>query len=125
MWRCCNYIDKFPLLFFPNPTGNPKLQFFTITPGKEEGHVALNDETIKTVANLSVAVPYGSGHPLPRHLPTIPTDLKAVGVILCLVIVTHESQERYVDWSHPQLECFKMQAEVLPKATKNLHKKVS
>ncbi|GFY94945.1 protein with RING/U-box and TRAF-like domain [Actinidia rufa] len=39
---------------------HPKLQILAISSREEERHVAMDDETIKTVTNLPVAVPYAS-----------------------------------------------------------------
>ena len=80
----------------------------------------MDDETIKTVTNLPVAVPYASRDALPNHLPPTPSNFKTVAVVPCLVIITHEPQEGYVDGSYPELECFKMQTEILPETTENL-----
>jgi hypothetical protein len=113
-------MQKFLSLLFPNPTSNSKLQFLPVSPREEESHVTLDDETIKTVTHLPMAIPNASRYSLPSHLPPISTNLKAVAVVLCLIIITHKSQECYVDWTHPKLESFKMQTKVLTKATEDL-----
>ena len=118
--RIRDYRDKTPSLLFPYPSCHSKLQFFTVSPWEEQSHVALDNETIKTVTHLSMTVPYAPGHPLPNHLPPIPTHLKAVAIVLCLIIITHKPQECYINRRDPKLEGFKMQAKVLTKATENL-----
>jgi hypothetical protein len=72
------------------------------------------------VSNLPVAVPDAAGGALPCHLPTISPNLKAVAVAPCLIFVSHETEESHVYWCHSELECLKMQAEVLPKTMENL-----
>lgn len=95
-------------LLFPNPTSHPKLQFLPVSTREEKSHVSLNDETIKTVTHLSVAVPYAPRHSLPYHLPSIPTHFQAVAIVLCFIVITHKPQECYVDRGHTQLESFEM-----------------
>jgi hypothetical protein len=41
-------------------------------------------------------------------------------MVLCLIVIAHKPQECYVDWGHPEVECFKMQTKILTKAAKNL-----
>lgn len=114
------YKDETPSLLFPYPSCHSKLQFFPVSPREEQGHVALDNETVKTITNLSVTVPYAPRNPLKNQFPPVPTHLKAVAIVLCLVIITHKPQECYINWSHSKLEGFKMQAKVLTKAAKNL-----
>lgn len=80
----------------------------------------MDDETVKTIADFAVAVPYASRHTLPDHLSPISTNLKTVSVVFRLVVITHKPQECYVDWSHSKLKGLEVQAEILTKATKNL-----
>lgn len=68
-----------------------------------------------------MAVPYATWLSLPGYLPPIASNLKTIAVLLCIIFITHETQERYVDWSHPELEGFEMQTEILPKATEYLY----
>lgn len=67
-----------------------------------------------------MAVPYTTWLSLPGYLPPMASNLKTVAVLLSIIFITHETQECYVDWSHPELEGFKMQTEILPKATEYL-----
>ncbi|GER46332.1 pepsin A-4 [Striga asiatica] len=72
-------------------TLNPEFQFFPIPTREKESHVALNDEPVKTVTDLSVSIPNASGHTLPHHLPAVAPDLEAIAVIFCLVVIAHET----------------------------------
>lgn len=101
-------LAKLHSLFFPNPSGNSKFQFLPVTAGEEESHVPLDDEAVKTVANLAVTISNCSRHPLPCHLPSVPAYLETVGIVLCIIIVAHKPQKCYVDWSHSQLKSFEM-----------------
>lgn len=67
-----------------------------------------------------MAVPNAPRYPLPNHLPAISANLQAIAVVLCLIIITHKSQEGNVYRSHPKLESFKVQTKILTKATEDL-----
>ena len=67
-----------------------------------------------------MAIPNAPRHTLPTQLSSISSYLKAVSVILCIIVIPHESQESNVNRSQTELERFKMKAEVLPKAAENL-----
>lgn len=108
------------LLFLPDSPSDPELELLAIAAGEEEGHVAGDDEAVMAVPHLAVAVSYAAGHPLPDHLPPIRPHFQAVAVVLRLAVVPHEPEERYVHRRHPQLECLKVQAKVLPKAAEDL-----
>lgn len=82
---------KVQSLFFPNPSGYSKFQFLPVTAREEESHVPLNDQTVKTVANLAVTIPNCSRHPLPCHLPSVSAYLETVGIVLCVIIIAHKT----------------------------------
>lgn len=111
----------FTLLLLPDPTGDSEFQLLSVATREEERHVSLNDKTIKTVANLTVAVPDAPGNSLPHHLPSVTSNLEAVAVVFSLVVITHEPQKCNVRWCHSQLKRFEMQTEILPETTENLH----
>lgn len=115
-----DYRNKFPSLFFPYSSCHSKLQLLPLSPWEEQSHVTLDNETIETVTNLPMTVPYAPGYPLPNHFPPTPTYLKAVAIIFCLVVVTHKPQESYINRRDAKLKRFEMQAKVLTKATENL-----
>jgi hypothetical protein len=109
-------------LLLPNSTCDPQLELLAVATREKESHATLNDEAVKTIPNLAVAVSDAAGDSLPDHLAAIAANLKAVAVVLCLRIISHEPQKCYVNRSIAQLECLKMETKILPKATKNLHK---
>jgi hypothetical protein len=111
------------LLLFPYPTGDPELELLPVTAGEEEGHVPLDDEPIMAVPHLPVAVTDAPGGALPYHLPAIGTDLQAVAVVLCIVLVPHETEKCHVHRCHPKLEGLKVKAKVLPETVKYLRLK--
>lgn len=109
-------------LLLPNSTRDAQLELLAVPAREKESHATLNNKTVKTVPHLAVAVSDAAWDPLPDHLAAIASNLKAVAVILCLHIISHESQKCYVNWCIAKLECLEMETEILPKATKNLHK---
>jgi hypothetical protein len=113
------------LLLFPYPTSDPELELLPVTAGEEEGHVPLDDEPIMAVPHLPVAVTDAPGGALPYHLPAIGTDLQAVAVVLCIVLVPHETEKCHVHRCHPKLEGLEVKAKVLPETVKYLHTRVS
>jgi hypothetical protein len=50
-------------------------------------------------------------------------DLKAVGIIPSLSLITHETEECHINRGHAKLESFKVKAEVLTKTMEDLTKK--
>lgn len=103
-------------LFFPDSTSYSQLQLLPVATGEEQGHVAVDDQPVIAISNLPVAIPDASRHPLPYQFPAIATHLQAVAEVLCLVVLTHESQECHVNWSHSQEEGLEVKTEVFPKA---------
>ena len=67
------------------------------------------------VPHLPVAVADAPRGALLDHLPPVGADLEAIAVVLCLILVPHETEKGHVYRCHPKLECLKVQAEVLPK----------
>ena len=110
------------ILFFPNPSCDPKLQLFPFSARKEERHVSLYNEAIVAVSNFLVVVPNASRVALPYQLPPISTHLKAVTVVSSIRFVPHESEKRHVNRCHTQLKGFKMKTEILPKTVEHLRK---
>lgn len=89
-------------LFFPDPACHSQLQLLPVAAREEERHITMNDQTIIAVPYLPMAVSDASWDPLPYQFPAIATHFKTVTVVLCLIILTHESQECHIHWRHSQ-----------------------
>ena len=76
-----------------------------------------------TVPNLPVAISDAPWSTLPYELPSIRPNLKTVTVVSCLSFIAHETEECHVNWSHAELECFEVEAEILAETMENLIKK--
>lgn len=74
------------------------------------------------VSNLLVAISYASWGTFPNEFPPISPNLKTVAVITGFRLITHETEECHIHWSHPQLKSFKMETEVLSETVENLNK---
>lgn len=111
------------LLFFPYPPCNSQLQFFLVSSGEEKCHVSLYYEAIMAVSDLLVAIPNASRVALPDKFSVISSNLEAVTVVLSFCFIPHETQKRHVNRSHPKLECFKMETEILTKTMEDLTRK--
>lgn len=73
-----------------------------------------------TVSDLSVTISYAAWGTLPDEFSAIPTDFQTVTVVSSVIFITHETEKRHVDGSHAELECFKVETEILPIAVEDL-----
>lgn len=133
-WSCCQLFTSAEeirdagswvgvLLLLPDAASHPQFQLFPLPAGEEECHVPLDYEAVVAVTHFAVAVPDAPGCALPYHLPAIGTNLKAIAVVPCVILIAHEAEECHVDWRHSKLEGLKMQAEILPETMENLKMK--
>jgi len=113
-------IGSLPLLP-PDAAGDPQLELLPAATREEKHHVPVDDQPIKAVPHLPVAVPDAPRRALPCQLPPAPAHLQAVPKALRLALLAHEPQERHVHWRHPKQECLKVQAEMLPETLEDLH----
>ena len=74
------------------------------------------------VSDFAVAVSDAPRGAFPYELPTIGPNLKAVGIIPSVILISHEPQKCHVHRSHSQLEGLKMQTKVLPKTVEDLER---
>jgi hypothetical protein len=109
-------------LLLPNSTCDPQLELLAVPAREKESHATLNDEAVKTVPHLAVAVSDAARDSLPDHLAPIAAHLKAVAIVFCISIISHEPQKCYVNRSIAKLKSLKMETKILPAATKNLYK---
>lgn len=74
------------LLFFPNSTGDTKLQLLSVTTREEESHVSMDNQTIVAISNLPVTISNAPRHPLPGKFSAIATHFQAVAEVPCFAI---------------------------------------
>lgn len=99
---------RFGLLLFPDSTSHSQLEFLPITSREVECEISWDDESILTVPDFPVTVTNASRDPLPCQFTSMSSYFQAVTELLCLVLISHETKECHVHWSHPQLERFKV-----------------
>jgi len=76
-----------------------------------------------TIPDFPVAISNTLRGALPCQFPAMSPDLKAVGIIPSLSLITHETEECHINRGHAKLESFKVKAEVLTKTMEDLTKK--
>lgn len=103
-------------LFFPYAARYSQLQLPLIAARKEECQVPWDDQPVVALTHPPVAVADAPRDSLPDQPPAVPTHLQAVTEALCLVVISHEPQQRHVHGRCPQLEGLKVQAEVFAEA---------
>lgn len=74
------------------------------------------------VSDLLVAIPNAPRVAFPDKLSAISPNLEAVAVVTSFCLVSHETEKGHVDRSHPDLEGFKMETEILTKTMEDLPK---
>ena len=115
-------ISRHPSLLLPDAASHSQLELLPGAAGEEEGHVAVDDEAVKAVSHLLVAIADAPGRALPRQLPPVPAHLQAVAEIPGLTLFTHETQECHVYRRHPKQERLEVEAEVLSETLENLQR---
>lgn len=103
-------------MLLPDSPCDPEFELLPVATREAQGHVPLDDEPVVAVSDFPVTVSDASRDTLPGHLAVDASNLQAVAVVLGFGVVSHESEEGDVDRRHAQLECLKVQAEVLAKA---------
>lgn len=71
------------------------------------------------VTDFAVAVSDAPRGSFPYEFPSVGTNLEAVAVIPCFVLIAHETEEGHVYRSYSKLKRFEVQAEVVPKTLEN------
>lgn len=112
------------LLFLPYPSCNSQLQLLPVPTGEEKCHVSLDNETIMAVPDLSMAIPDAPWSTLPYEFPSICTNLQAVTIVPCFILITHETKECHIYRGHAKLKGFEVKAKILTKTMEDLNKQV-